>query len=560
MKSTHRPSHRQHGYSLIEALTALLVTAFGMLAIAGFQVTLSRNADIAKQRSEAVRLAQLKMEELRSYEQVAADGAGGRFDYTDDVVGGSDTVTPTSGYSNATFSRTWTVSGTGGDLQKWIRVEVSWLDRTNTTQTVWLRSSIARADPLAIGTLATGPGGLKPRTPKGRNVDIPYPAVGLAGNMSAFAPPPSTRWFVFDNVSGEVLGDCTQEPGVGTSITWGQNGCTEGRGFLLSGYIRFVAGGYNQNQVDNTFGNPAGETKELSAGVEFIDPTTAATASCFAQRQKILAATNVADPITGTRLNISGATRNQGTSTVTVVTDQAHGFSIGQRIAINSVTAPTFNGVFRIESVPTSTSFTYRQVGPNESFSGGTPRSTASLVQQATLPEDEPTPPGYNSAPVSRFVAYACVVVPVNVNGTRRWSGQFVITPEITDGVSWALGTGSNTVKQVCRYTGNYLDDLRLSNSEHPLYYRGVTAALDNQNYVVIDGDQSCPYDSKPSYAGNPPDYMNSNTTLHQTASTGALPRGGLRSGTNSGGAARNGGIDSGFVEPADTSVELQML
>ena len=179
---------KQRGFTLIEALTALLVTAFGMLAIGALQTTLSYNSDVAKQSSEAVRLAQLKIEELRAYEQTAADGAGNKFDYTDDVVSGADTVSPSSGsyVTNTSYARTWTVTGNGTDLQKWIRVTVNWADRNGATQTVALQSVIGRADVAAIGTLAVGPGGTKVRTPKNRSVDIPYPAISLAGEKSGF--------------------------------------------------------------------------------------------------------------------------------------------------------------------------------------------------------------------------------------------------------------------------------------------------------------------------------------------------------------------------------------
>ena len=45
----------QRGISLVEALVAMLVMSFGMLAIVGLQATLRLNADVAKQRAEAVR-------------------------------------------------------------------------------------------------------------------------------------------------------------------------------------------------------------------------------------------------------------------------------------------------------------------------------------------------------------------------------------------------------------------------------------------------------------------------------------------------------------------------
>ena len=47
----------QRGVSLVEAIVAMAVMAFGMMAIVGLQTTLRQNSDIAKQRSEAVRIA-----------------------------------------------------------------------------------------------------------------------------------------------------------------------------------------------------------------------------------------------------------------------------------------------------------------------------------------------------------------------------------------------------------------------------------------------------------------------------------------------------------------------
>jgi Tfp pilus assembly protein PilV len=56
--------HRTHsrGVSLVEAMVALAVMAFGMLAEVGVQTTLRLNADVAKQRSEATRIAQETLE------------------------------------------------------------------------------------------------------------------------------------------------------------------------------------------------------------------------------------------------------------------------------------------------------------------------------------------------------------------------------------------------------------------------------------------------------------------------------------------------------------------
>ncbi len=562
---------QQGGFSLIEALTALLVAAFGMLVIAGFQVSLSQSSDIAKQRSEAVRLAQLKLEELRAYQQVASHtGTPHIFNYTDDVVTGNDTVSPTSGAfgTNTSYARAWTVTGGGGDPQKWVHVAVSWTDRTNTTQTISLQTVIAKSDPISIGTLAVGPGGITARTPKNRNVNIPYPAIPLANGMSAFQPgsdsdPNPNPFYVFDDVSGDVLGYCTftlnrgdavtfvDDDGTGTTTT----GCTKEKAYLLSGYIRFVSGGYNQNQVDNAFGNPTGATRSLDAQVNFIAPTSSASGTCYSQRQKVVNVGNISVK------TISSASRSGGITTIT--TSGNHGFDVGQVVAINDVANDSFNGTFTI-ATKTNTTFTYLQAALGNATGGsGTLTPTAVLVQRLAIAEGATPPPGYSDQGESKFVAYTCIIVPFDhdgdgISGTRkRWSGQFLIRPTSVAG-AWSLGTSNGTYK-LCRYTGDYVLDGVLSNSEHPLYYRGVTGALDNQNYVVVDGNVACPYDAAANTAAS--DYINSNTTLHQTesaATCSALPCGGLRTGTNSGGATRNGGF--AIEENSNTSIELPMF
>ena len=533
---------KQRGFTLIEALTALLVTAFGMLAIGALQSTLSYNSDVAKQRSEAVRLAQLKLEELRAYEQTAADGVGNKFDYTDDVVSGTDTVSPSSGsyVTNTAYARTWTVTGNGTDLQKWIRVEVNWADRNGATQTVALQSVIARADVAAIGTLAVGPGGMKVRTPKNRSVDIPYPAISLAGEKSGFWPPGGDKFYIFSNLTGDVLGHCNSALAEGATVNFDETNCFQYsvKALLLTGYIRFVYGSYSLSDLEN----PTAATKELTAAV---DLTVGTSASCSTQRQKVVSAGNIAGPE-----NIISASR--ASNVVTVTTGSNHGYSTGQFVSINGAANTTFNGVFRLLSASGNT-FTYSQIGANASFTSGTPPATAVLVQEVTIAETDTAPPGYNTVK-STFVAYTCVVVPAdhdsNPSTPNRWTGRLRVTP--AGSPSWSLGESSGAFK-VCRYTGDYVSDGSVSNSENPLWHRGVTGALDHQNFVVIDGNRDCRNDSAANTATGK--YTNLNTTVHQTALDGS---GGDRSGTNSGNANNNGGIST--PEPSDTSVALPMF
>ena len=71
---------KNRGFSLIEVLIALLVLALGILGISKLQGTLIRNSSDANQRSVAASLAQMKIDDLRSYVLMS------EVDYTGDGV------------------------------------------------------------------------------------------------------------------------------------------------------------------------------------------------------------------------------------------------------------------------------------------------------------------------------------------------------------------------------------------------------------------------------------------------------------------------------------------
>ncbi len=520
----------QRGFTLVEALVALVVTAFGMLALAGFQASLSVASDNAKQRSEAVRLAQQTIDTLRGFEQIDADAA--LFDYAADVVsGGPETLSKTSAdaytTANAYQRQWWATRADGvtpsqpGDLQKWLRVSVTWTDRRSQQQEVTLRSVIVRAEPADLGTLATGPGVQKLRTPKNRHADIPYPAKKLAGGKSAFRPPGASVDYVFDNRTGDVLGYCSQSLNEGDSVSLDSSGtvtsgCTVRKSYLLSGYIRFLDNlpSGNEDQVDQAISNPVDTTHALTGSIVFSSPMPAGhpAADCYTERQKVVSTNNASS------VSISAIVRSS-LGTVTVTTAQNHGIGVGQMVTITNTNDQSFIGQF-VVTATTNNTLTYVQAGAAVSSSGG----TASLIQQLTIAESAPTPSGYNRE-LSRFVSYACFVETWDHDGdeqtstqnpTRRvWWGQFAITPV----GSWTLGTGNGN-RKVCRFSGDYVIDDKISNTEHPLYYRGVSGALDAQDYLVIRGNDTCPNDSK--VAPLTGDYINTHTLLHQTAAGSA--------------------------------------
>lgn len=522
MKPTLKPLLRQAtrraqaGVSLVEALVAFLVTAFGMLSVAGMQATLSRNADTAKQRSEAVRLAQQKMEQLRSFEAIT----GGTYSYGSDVVSNATEAGITPSASNTTFTRTWRVTQDDGatattstDSRKWIHVSVDWADRQGATQPtpVALQSVIARNDPVMLKGLVAGQVRPAVRYPKNRSLNIPYPAVTTSDrSRSAFIPPPGAVTYVFDNLSGKIVQSCTGLTSLSEGIDLSSYSCTNTNAYLLSGYVRFYLG---SNPSANDLTNPNGATLDLlSGGPLTIDAGATGHGPsdfrCYAQRQKVLSAGNVSPSA------IASITRTS--NVVRVNTSGNHGLTAGVLVSIESVTDFSFNGSFEVLSVgPGSNELTYAQVGPNGS-SAVTASSTIKLIQQITLAEGARVPSGYTGQPDSTFVAYACVITPVdddnNADTPLAWWGQVNLVPS-----GWVFGNTSVTYR-VCRYTGDYNANTSASNSEHPQYYRRVTNALDSQNFAVIRGNETCPGDGRVSYTGTADELFNSNTVPHQPA------------------------------------------
>ena len=148
------------GTTLVEALVAFLLLSLGLMATVRLQSGLRSAADTARQRAEAVRLAEDDLERLRSFASVAASGS--RRSYAD-VVSASRTLDASAVSPGSTpFRLERTVRTAGVASAREVRVGVAWEDAGGTTHRVLLASMIGAHDPALTGALALVPTGPAP--------------------------------------------------------------------------------------------------------------------------------------------------------------------------------------------------------------------------------------------------------------------------------------------------------------------------------------------------------------------------------------------------------------
>ena len=229
--------HRQRGISLIEALIALLVLSLGMLAIGKLQSQLRLHADIARQQSLAVRLAQEDLERLRAFSVVAA--ASGARAYAD-VAAASATV------EEATrFVVTRQITEVTGLRAKSAVVNVGWTDASGAAQQTTLNTLISGSEPALSGALALPPSGTPVLGVRARSPRIPLAALNLRDGRSVFKPVATgSVALLFDNASGDLIARCLAPAATTTAELTAADliDCDITRALLLSGQVRFGIG------------------------------------------------------------------------------------------------------------------------------------------------------------------------------------------------------------------------------------------------------------------------------------------------------------------------------
>ena len=220
---------QSRGVSLVEALIALLVVAVGVVGLLKFQSNSRLNSDVARQRTEALKLAQNEIEQLRSANAAA------------DIQSASRSIAPdTNNPANATFQVAREVTASAA-ASKTVQVTVSWTDRSGAAQQVIILSLISVQPPALTGALAVAHRSADALPLNGRSADIPATAHDLGDGRSVLKlDSMQTDIYVFDNRSGRITSTCNGVVRLTRHIVVGDlTSCTTIAAVLLSGQVRF---------------------------------------------------------------------------------------------------------------------------------------------------------------------------------------------------------------------------------------------------------------------------------------------------------------------------------
>jgi Tfp pilus assembly protein PilV len=271
---------RQRGISLLESLVSFVILAASTVAIGQLQSQLRLASDVARERSEAVRLGTEAMEDLRSFAVVAAASAPRSYDA---IVDATTTIDAAVSAGHASYRVARHIDDASVAGAKMASVSVRWNDRDGIAREVSLHSFVAGVAPAYGGALGLDAGAIASasRGVLGRAPTIPVQAHNLGNGRSAWKPLESgTLALVFDNASGAIVGRCD---GLAGSIRTRDlsladlAACASGHWLLVAGTVRFAAAA----SLGVSTAAPA-----ATVAIALGDGSYPAPATCFSAAQK----------------------------------------------------------------------------------------------------------------------------------------------------------------------------------------------------------------------------------------------------------------------------------
>lgn len=139
--------HHKKGFSLVEAMIALVLVAAGVAVFVRFESVMLRDRQYIDQENEAVVVARNKINQLRGYSVIPTTSGQNAYD---DIISGSSSVVK----ATTTYNLSWTVTTNTNPDYKTVRITVSWTDSRNQSKTVVFDTIIGKVNPADTGKIS----------------------------------------------------------------------------------------------------------------------------------------------------------------------------------------------------------------------------------------------------------------------------------------------------------------------------------------------------------------------------------------------------------------------
>ncbi|HKR94872.1 MAG TPA: MBG domain-containing protein, partial [Candidatus Angelobacter sp.] len=153
---------------------------------------------------------------------------------------------------------------------------------------------------------------------------------------------------------------------------------------------------------------------------------------------------------------VAGTGANRSSNVVTITTTVPHQLFTGQTAIVSGVANTTFNGSFIITSVPTPTTFTYKQTAANAVSGGGSVTTAATAAQLITFPN---LASGETRSALLTGTSKTTLANGTVINNTANISNKSTVDPVPGNNSATAavtIGTQTSTTLTVPTATGPY--------------------------------------------------------------------------------------------------------
>lgn len=142
------------GFSLVEVMVSLVILSVGLIGMAKFQTAVLKSSSDSQARSEAITIAQSKLEEFKSFETLEAyNDIESSADLIAEAEDDGDTLEFKVDGTSAEYTLDWSITENTAPDYLEVTVTVAWEDSIGSPQQVSIDSIIGESNPNLTGLI-----------------------------------------------------------------------------------------------------------------------------------------------------------------------------------------------------------------------------------------------------------------------------------------------------------------------------------------------------------------------------------------------------------------------